>query len=548
MRSAPNSSGVVRKSVAPIATPRTMRRQSARGITSMPAGKMVPIAAFPLLREDGIRSGRLRFNLEMNETAEVLMNAVNVRFMAYLVPNLALERFNGSMDQLNLSYEGKPPLEGEAVVPYIETAAFGAHGANAIYKYLGLHANPTDLVNTAYLEAYNAIWNFRAQNRSPDLALRTRLQTDLAPAFWQHEQFKHIVPDFDQAAIDGEVPLNITGFPDKARVATTQSSGGNIAVWRPGAIPPNYKALTVAGSNVTGSNTDLTENASLYADLTNLVAELEGGGIRLSLSNIELARKTQAFAQLRTKYNAHEDWVINLLMDGIHIPEQAFKQPMLLSDRQTIFGMAKRYATDAGNLMESAVNGATFLDMAIQVPRLGTGGIVMIVAESSPDQLFERQRDPYLHTTAVEQLPQYLRDTLDPQKVDVVKNGRMDASHATPNDTFGFEPMNARWNIDMPRVGGEFYRPVINTGFDEKRQRIWAVETLNPTLSTDFYLCTTMHQKPFLVTNQDPFEVTTVGDIYIEGNTVFGGHLIEATDDYEKVLANAPQDRIEKEA
>ncbi len=257
-------------------------------------------------------------------------------------------------------------------------------------------------------------------------------------------------------------------------------------------------------------------------------------------------REPQAFARLRQQYNQHDDWIINLLMDGISIPEQAFKQPMLIGEKTTIFGMAKRYASDAANLTESVVNGATYLDLSVQVPRIGTGGVIMIMAEVTPDQLFERQEDPFLHTASVEQLPEYLRDTLDPEKVDIVQNERIDVDHATPKGTFGFEPMNARWNINSPRIGGKFYRPKVNAGFDEDRQRIWAVETLNPTLSTDFYLCTNMHTKPFVVTNKDPFECVTQGEIFIEGNTVFGGHLIEATDDYEKVLAVAPQDRIEK--
>src|SRR5690606_11840601 len=125
---APNSISKARMNTTPLRTPRTMRRQSARGITSLPAGKMVPLMAVPLLREDAIRSGRLRFSFESMETAEILMNAINVRVMAYLVPFLALDRFNGSMDQLNLSFEGKPPLEGEDVVPFIETEEFGDHG------------------------------------------------------------------------------------------------------------------------------------------------------------------------------------------------------------------------------------------------------------------------------------------------------------------------------------------------------------------------------------------------------------------------------------
>ncbi|MGV2050863.1 hypothetical protein ACQZ48_12350 [Agrobacterium sp. 22-209-1] len=482
------------------------------------------------------------------------MNAINVRCMAYFVPMLALERFNGSMDQLNLSYEGKPPLEGEAVVPFIEQVAFGAHGSNDIYRYLGLHGRSDQMVNSSYVEAYNQIWNFRAKNRSPDLTLRNRLDADLAPAFWSHERFAHIVPDFDQAVIDGEVPLNVVDarMPVKGllKMATpmTHPSGfsgresdGTVSSYPYGSIIEWGHASGGGGFGVKGQ----LINGQLYPDVW---AELQENGITVSLSNIEMARKTQAFAKLRQQYNMHDDHIINLLMDAISIPDQAFKQPMLLSDRKTIFGMSKRYASDAGNLTESVVNGMTGLDMSIQLPRINTGGIIMVVAEITPDQLFERQEDPWLNSLSVDDLPQYLRDTLDPEKVDVVKNSRIDTSHATPNATFGYEPLNGRWNIDAPRVGGRFYRPTVNTGFDEDRQRIWAVETLNPTLSTDFYLCTNMHTKPFVVTNQDPFEVVTQGDVFIEGNTVFGGHLVEATDDYEKVLAVAPQDRVNKEA
>ncbi len=546
----PNSISNNRTRTEPLVAPRTMRRQGAPVLTSLPAGKMVPISAYPILREDSVRSGRLRFSFEQMETAEVLMNATKVRVMAYFVPMLALDRFNGSMDQLNLSYEGKPPLEGAQVVPFIERQVFGAYGSNQVYKYLGLHGQPADLVNTAYLEAYNQIWNFRAKNRSPDLTLRNRLETGLAPAFWAHERFSHMVPDFDQAVIDGEVALNVVDERMPLRGFHVGSAGA----------PQAYTGVNTEGNPSTMTGWAIRDAAGPagngYAHFVvrsvngapDVFAEMQQNGITVSLSNIEMARKTQAFAKLRQQYNQHDDYIINLLMDAISIPEQAFKQPMLLADKQTIFGQSKRYASDAGNLTESVVNGMTGVEMSIQLPRVNVGGIVMIVAEITPDQLFERQQDPFLSAASVDDLPQYLRDTLDPEKVDVVKNARIDASHANPNGTFAYEPLNAKWNIDAPRVGGDFYRPTVNTGFDEKRQRIWAVETLNPTLSTDFYLCTNMHTKPFVVTNQDPFEVVQQGDVFIEGNTVFGGHLVEATDDYEKVMAVAPQDRIQKEA
>lgn len=542
----PNSISVNRTRTQALVAPRTMRRHSCPGLTSLPAGKSVPIAAYPVLREDAIRSGRIRMSFEMMETAEVLMNAVKVAVKAYFVPHLALERFQGSMDILNLSYEGKPPMEGEPVIPYIETAPFGAHGTNDVYRYLGFHGRADQLVNTSYLESYNLIQNFRRKNRSPDLPLRTRLQSDLAEAFWNHELFAHIVPDFDQAAVDGEVPLNVVN--NAIFIKGIGRRNNSVATYQEGIeVRETLNEIRTYGAGISGSDIIIETNGTPDGAIPFIFGEMQENGITVSLSNIEMARKTQAFAKIRQQYNMHDDHIINLLMDAITIPDQAFKQPMLIGERETIFGMSKRYASDSGNLTESVVNGMTQLEMSIQLPRVGVGGVVMIIAEITPDQLFERQEDPWLHTTSVEELPQYLRDTLDPEKVDVVQNSRIDVAHSTPDGTFGYEPLNARWQVKQPRVGGRFYRPTANTTFDEDRQRIWAVETINPTLSTDFYLCTNMHTKPFVVTNQDPFEVVTQGEVWIEGNTVFGGHLIEATDDYDKVIAEAPQARIEKE-
>nr|WP_316650680.1 hypothetical protein [uncultured Gellertiella sp.] len=540
---APNGPDINRMRTQPIAVPRTIRRQSINNLTSLPAGKMVPLAAIPVLREDAVRSGQMRISFEHMETVEVLMNAINVRVMAYFVPMLALARFNGSMDQLNLSHEGKPPIVGQPVVPYIEQIAFGAYGSNPVYKYLGLHGQPTQMVNSAYLEAYNLIWNYRAKNRSPELTLRGRLDTGLAPAFWLHDRFKHMVPDFDNASIDGQVPLNVINAklpvkgvgllsnPTTQLNTVVRESDASISTFQT-AFLPTAPQLVLRGRAVTGNI------------VPDIFAELAQNGITVSLSNIELAKKTQAFARLRQELNEQDDYIIDLLMDGINIPEQAFKWPMLLADQRTIFGQSKRYASDAANLTKSVVNGMTELEIAFRVPRVGCGGVIMLVAEITPDQLFERQEDPFFAAGNVNDLPQYLRDELDPEKVDIVQNKRIDSSHGTPAGTFAYEPMNARWNMDQPRIGGQFYRPQVNTAFDEDRQRIWASEVLNPTLSSEFYICTNIHTKPFVVTNRDPFECVTQGDVFVEGNTVFGGHLIEATDDYNRVYAVAPQTRL----
>lgn len=556
-----------RLSTTPIAVPRSNRIHRGQGITSMPAGKMVPIMAVPLLREDSVISGRLRFNLTAMETAEVLMNPMFVSLKAYLVPTLAFERFEGSMDVLNRSWANESFL-GLPVVPYIEKQRFdvGATGggndsspgkANPIHRYLGLHARDDQMINTMYIEAYNLIWNMRARNRTDKLSLRTRLQTDLAPAFWNNERFKHIVPSFDQARIEGEVALNIAPGAGKMPVKGVGFSTTN----PPGLSdsPLTYRQsdgqlVTVDGTvrkvtSATGSNTNpMWETKDIGGNrFPDVFVELQNAGITVSLANIDLARKTQAFAKLREQYSGHsEDWLVNMLMDGLTVPDAALSQPMLLADKMTVFGMSKRYATDGGNLTESVANGATFIDIAIQTPRIGVGGVIMVVAEVTPDQLYERQRDPFFHAQDVEDFPRSLRDTLDTEKVDVVLNQDVDVDHTDPNGAFGYVPLNWKWNIEKPTIGGKFYRPDVDGGFNEDRQRFWAVETANPKLAEDFYVCTNIHTKPFVVTNQDPFECVSQGDLVINGNTVFGPALKEASDEYEKVLAVAPTDRIEQ--
>jgi len=536
-----------RTKISPIQTPRSIRPHETTVLTSFNPGKMAPLAVVPLLREDAVRRGTFRIAFEMKETVELLMNAVNVRVKAYLVPTLAFDRFQG-MDDLNRSWEKQEQIDGGGtVIPYVDTETVDI-APNDILNVLGMHARVGTEINTAYVEAYNQIWNFRATNRSPDLTLRALDDKTLAEAFWVHNKFTHIVPDFDQALIDGEVPLSFG------------SDGGSIPVsgigYREGAgtISPGPETLiTAAGSDTGAQYGKSTDNNTINMlvdneDFPAIYAELSQSGVTMSLANIDLAKRTAAFARLRTQYHGFtDDYIIDMLMDGIRIPEQELRQPILLAQSQTMFGMSKRYATDHGNMTESVVNGATFVDMSIRVPRINTGGVVMLVAEVTPEQLFERQRDPYLHANDVEDFPHYLRDSLDPEKVSVVPNEYVDIDHDTPHDTFGYAPLNYEWMRRSPNIGGKFYRPEVDASFDEDRQRIWAVETENPTLSQDFYLCTNMHLKPFVDSNEDVMEATVTGGAMIEGNTVFGQALIESTDDYDKIVAETPDDHIDKD-
>ena len=519
----------------PLTPKRSTRIDQKTVITSANAGKIIPVACIPLLREDGVKRSRMQIAVEMMETAETLFNGVNVTVNAHLVPKLAFDRFNG-MDDLNRSYQGVPREDGETPIPFIETHTF-SQADNEFYKTLGMHAQGSATVNRDYLEAYNTVVNFRRKQRSSSLSMRTMTDTSLAQAFWNHTTMAHIVPDFDQAIIDGEVSLNVVDqvMPIISESYATNSSGDSFPTANRNDYPllhPDYPQ--------TGLDARFTWADDIYA-------ELQDNGITVSLSNIEMAKKTQAFAKARSMFQGHDDdYIIDTLMSGIRIPDQAMKQPILLAQQRTQMGYQQRFASDAANLDESVTVGGALVDITMRTPAINTGGIIVITAEITPEQLFERQKDHYLHNLSVNNYPEFTRDELDPEKVSIVTNDHIDVDHSTPNAVFGYAPLNHEYMRSSPNIGGKYYRPEVDAAFDEDRQKIWANETVDPELTEDFYLCNNVHHKVFADSTSDAFEITARGTFEITGNTVFGGALKEATDDYDEVMSQVDQTRLTK--
>jgi len=560
---------------APITVQKSMRKARGRVLTSGDAGKILPLKYEWLHREDGVQSGKIRVNVEMMETSEMLMNGVGVTCYAHFVPMLAFDRFNGSMNELNASYKKENGVAG-SVVPFFEKNKFyqqstdsvvtdsqayhsdtaagheAAYSSNTFYQTMGIHFETNDL-NSTVVEAYNAIVNHRRKARSKSLPLRNAFDHSLAEAFWINNGMQNIVPDFDQALIDGEVSLQ--GLTFKAPVLSKYISRGQ-ASYVDGGSESGTDGMSPAGSLSTGTlPIHSTDQETPFGTATgaylwnNVWAELSGGGnATMSLADIDQARKTASFAKLRQMYDGIDDeYLIDLLMSGIRVPEEAMKQPILLGKSRQMIGFNQRYATDAANLDESATNGYATLDMSIRTPAMNAGGVIMITAEIVPEQLWERKKDYFLYTTDPDTLPNYLRDFLDPEKVAVVKNDHADVNHATPDGTFGYAPLNHEWQRDLVNVGGKYYRPA-NDAFDEDRAKIWSAEATNPTLNEDFYLCTDLHKKVFADQTSDSFEITAMTDMNIVGNTVFGAGLQEAdaTSDYDAITADVDSTRIDK--
>lgn len=552
----------------PVSFQRTRRMSKGRVLTSGDAGKILPLKADPVLREEGF-TGNINVSVEMMETSEKPVNAIVAKAMTYFVPYLAFDQFNGSIEELNRSYSKENGIAGSQVDFFEKNKYYngssvvtdstptdmdtGDNGRAEFYGTMGIHHGAADM-NNAYVQAYNAIVNHRRKARSASLAQRNEFEHDLAEAFWPNEGNSHIMADFDQKLIDGEVALNGLTFRAPLRSldgteltnyinTATKAGVSHNYMYTPSQVGTGvtYDSSAQRPDGVSGSGAWLFN--SLWAELT------QGGEATMSLADIEQARKTAAFAKLRAAYDGIDDeYIIDLLMQGISVPTEMMKQPMLIGQQGGMFGFAQRYATDSGNLDDTATNGFVSLGYRVRAPRTSIGGIVMTTLEIAPERVWERKKDYFLYTTDTDDLPNALRDSLDPEKVAVVKKNHLDVNHSAPDATLGYAPLNHEYNRDQIMVGGKFYRPS-NDAYTEVRSRIWTNETTDPSLSTDFYLCTNLHKKIFADQVSDSFEITAVSDLTVDTNVVFGDRLIEgddATSDYDTITNLVDANRITK--
>jgi len=548
-----------RGSTRPIPTIKSKRRDEWRGLTSMKAGVIVPIAFFPMLREDRAR-GSIMVQIKSEETLHVIVNPVRVRVEAYLIPKTAYARFGGSVEVLNRSYLDEPAPSGMGTTPKWFLRDMNVVGkANTgypIFDALGIPYN--DLAahyNTDLCEGYNLLVNWMRKQVSASLPMLPLDNPDFASAFWDAVKFAHIKPSFDAAqmdgavpvGLDGQVPLGGMGLKNGGAAAQSDYTGvyGQV-VGKSGWNINNNGGTAGTAQLFVESNPEAGGYPRFYADLS------QTSSASISLANIAAARQTQAFAALRDRYKAVPDeYLVDLLMQGISVPDSQLREPILLGRGEAVIGQTERFATDADNLDVSVSNGVAQLALSINTPQVNTGGMILVVASVVPEQLAERVRDRALQfgganpgTKEDVVTPDYLADYLDPQKVERVGNQYIDVFHSNPAGLFGYAPLNYGWMRNYSRVGGKYKRPLPDA-FVEDRQRIWSVEPSDPELSDDFYLCPMpFPHTVFADTTADPYEVIVVGNVAMIGNTVFGPGFEESRDSYEEVLAEVDMSRL----
>lgn len=527
-------------------------------VTSGSAGEAIPLGFIPLLREDALETTRLSLRCYMEETVELLLNSVNCVFSAYAVPKMAFDRFGGSMDALNRSYMGQAEMDG-SFIPWIDdhTLAGADTEVRPIYKAAGLHGPDGARVNLDYVEAYNKVFEFRCRQRSEalwdDVEPTLNNPGQLRPAFFDNPQMSIAKPTFDSQMLDGDVPLTVVsadmpvrGIGVKENSYTTpagvdrRETGGinrNGAAWQE----------TAPGDSTANPGDMIVTVAQDPANLgfPGVFAELAENGITVSTSNLELAKQTQAWARVRAQYSGlDDDQLVDLLMSGVRVPDVHLTKPILLGRSKVPFGMTQRYSTESANLDVSATRGVAGTDMTIRCPQMNTGAVVVIIAEVVPDQFWERSADYHFLAAEDTKRPDRLLDQIDPQAVSLLTNIHGDVKHTDPLGIFGYAPLNHEYVRRRFNVGGKFYKENPTDPWNQDRNRIWASEPIDPTLSRSMYLAEDLPEEIFMTTNQDNFEFSCACQATISGLTFVGPALREQTNDYESIMERVDHTRL----
>lgn len=525
-----------RQSTVPVQFPKTTRKDVQVRATSGRGGKVLPVGYIPILRNDRV-SGTANFDIRLAELAKPLINGAIVKVHCWLVPKSAHPQFAG-MDEFRQAYTGQIPqtmrasngtLTNPLALPqfFRQKAHDVSWNANPIFKTLGIHMAAGETYNLDLLDAISVVDNFRRKSLSSKLPQRGYVgqagQYDLPRAYWMHNRFSDLVPDYEQALTDGQVDLTLQSGTLPISSASSYFATANY-------MPSSNSAGTVDGSRINWGD--------------EIRAEMAGQGLDFTLATLDKARETASFARMRQAMSGagsseliDPQALIDDMMRGFAVPEDALKQPIMLGQQSVPIGMTERHATDAANLDQSVTTGQVSINMSFNTPTIPTGGLILFFAEVVPERMDERATDPWLQMTEVSQLPDALRDTLDENPVDTVPNRLIDQYHTAPDGLFGFVPRNALWNRKMTALGGKYFAPTPGTQPTENRFGVWAADTIDPTFSEDWYLVPSdLSHYPFADTAGDAIDVVFQAAAEIEGITQFGVPLMEDQSEYASII------------
>lgn len=543
---------MARQATTPVPFETSMRPDNAVIMTSGRAGVVNYIGYVAVLPGESV-AGKVGIDIKLAEMPKPLVNAVVANVQAWCVPKGAFPQFPGRDEVMHamtgdvIKSLGSADRTPPAFFQTITGASLATAAGSDMFKQLGLHVPTGATINVDLIDAFNLVYNFRLAAHSSRLTRRKyasediALATTLPPAFWPSGRFAHVVPDYEQALVQGALDLDVAAgrLPLVGFYGTVGTDGTSVI----GPVTSSPSSPDADGSISIGTTANSAHKFARMKDDKAIYADMGGQTFSITLNDVDKARIVQAYAKLHAAYAGNDTTgfdndatMVALLMQGIAAGPEMDQRPFLLDSKRVGVGFAERFATDAANLDDSVTVGRAQATLSLNTPKLPFGGVIIYTVEVLPERIDERQSDEWMLCTTYDDLPNPLRDIQRTLPVDMVLNRRLDAKHTSPAGLYGYEPMNAKWKRDATRMGGAFYQATPGAVITENRAGLWQTDIVDPTFTGTHHLAPVPFPHDVFSDTLGPaFECVARHVCTIVGNVQFGDVLTEANDDYEAV-------------
>jgi len=358
--------------------------------------------------------------IELSPVQGRLLTEVTAKLTAVLVPTAAIDAFmrEGEVGAGNVEILREKAMTGEPL--------FGLEFPSAVTRAMGISVQTqggVGLLNKMPRLAHNVAVNFLRQRvyRYAELLGSTNLS--ITPSIIS----RNAVQRYDGALdpdnhINGPMAIDLSrvripvkgdnaGFKAQLQSENTQRSTQRF-LQSAGSTPQDTGSHIVAGANGRpaaepaggGASTVgwFSLGNSYYADLTGVYADgSDPSGLNessLSLVEFYNAQKADQFARImrRIADNSDMEGEEELLRWVRGLDHQADRYPYIVAEREAVFGVAYRPATDGAGMVADVTTSklAVELSFTVPIPRLELGGVLVIFAEVKPDEVLADVPDP----------------------------------------------------------------------------------------------------------------------------------------------------------
>lgn len=455
---------------------RTVVNLSSFKPTTMNMGWLVPINIVETLPGDTIRGSSSVF-VRLNNMIVPPMHPVYVHIWHVYVPYYLLwddfsDFITGGDDGLDTTGH-----------PYVNC---GTVTEGTLKDYLGLSSFAgTEQVNALPLEAYHYIYNELFDDRdfpiTPAHTINTHINglrndTVLRNALWQKDYFT-TARNYESLGNDVTVPLTADG----SQIGVTSGSA----------------ATSVLTADATGK---------IQSGITSDTIHGRGqmSGYVVDVDDLRLAIAKDRFQHRAARHGG--DYYEYLRALGIRGDDQRLGRPVILGGGRNVIQFSEVLATgtEAGvtELGEMAGHGVS----AMRTPRylrfFREHGIIMTLMTVRPMPLYTTATERFWYRTTKEDYfqPEYAK--IGDQ---VVTNKEIDAGHASPDDTFGYQERYSEYRRALSVVSGEYNSTLDHWHF----ARQWASD---PTLNWNFLVCGPT-ERPFADTGPHTCRVMVMNNV-----------------------------------